>query len=33
VAARKAGATWLLTLDLRNFQALAQPGDAHIESP
>lgn len=33
VAARKAGATRLLTLDTRDFQALARPGDPLIESP
>ena len=32
-AARKAGAAALLTLDVRDFQALAQPGDPRIESP
>ncbi|RPI43321.1 MAG: PIN domain-containing protein [Betaproteobacteria bacterium] len=32
-AARKAGVETLLTLDLRNFQALAQPGDPRIQSP
>ena len=33
MAARKAGASRLLTLDVRDFQALAQPGDPRIESP
>ena len=33
VAARKAGAQRLLTLDLRNFQALVQPGDPRVEGP
>jgi predicted nucleic acid-binding protein len=33
VAARKAGATRLLTLDTRDFQALTRPGDPLIESP
>lgn len=32
-AARKAGAARLLTLDRRDFQALAQPGDPRIEGP
>jgi len=32
-AARKAGVDALLTLDLRNFQALALPGDPRIQSP
>lgn len=32
-AARKAGAVRVLTLDPRDFQALAQPGDPRIESP
>ena len=32
-AARKAKAAVLLTLDARNFQALARPGDPRIESP
>ncbi|MGH8562171.1 MAG: PIN domain-containing protein [Nevskiales bacterium] len=32
-AARKAGVDTLVTLDLRNFQALAQPGDLRIERP
>lgn len=32
-AARKAGAARLMTLDRRDFQALAQPGDPRIESP
>ena len=32
-AARKAGATRLLTLDQRDFQALVQAGDPRIESP
>ena len=32
-AARKAGAARLLTLDQRDFQALAQPGDPRIDSP
>ena len=33
VAARKAGAFRLLTLDVRDFQALVRPGDPLIESP
>lgn len=33
VAARKAGAARLLTLDVRDFQALVRPGDPRIESP
>lgn len=33
VAAKKAGAARLLTLDLRDFRALARPGDPAIESP
>jgi predicted nucleic acid-binding protein len=33
VAARKAGVDALLTLDLRNFQALVRPGDPRIQSP
>ena len=33
VAARKAGAERLVTLDLRHFQALARAGDPHIEGP
>ena len=33
VAARKSGVERLMTLDLRNFQALARPGDPSIESP
>ena len=33
VAARKAGVEALLTLDLRNFLALALPGDPRIQSP
>jgi predicted nucleic acid-binding protein len=33
VAARKAGAEVLFTLDLRDFQTLARPGDPRIESP
>ena len=32
-AANKAGAARLLTLDVRDFQALALPGDPRIESP
>ena len=32
-AARKAGAARLLTLDVRDFQALALPGDPHIDRP
>ena len=32
-AARKAGARALLTLDLRDFQALARPGDPQIRAP
>jgi len=32
-AARKAGVDALLTLDLRNFQALALPSDPRIQSP
>jgi predicted nucleic acid-binding protein len=32
-AARKAGADVLLTLDLRDFQSLARPGDPRIEGP
>ncbi|MBN8492975.1 MAG: PIN domain-containing protein [Burkholderiales bacterium] len=32
-AARKAGASRLLTLDRRDFQALTQPGDPRIDSP
>jgi len=32
-AARKAGAQVLLTLDLRDFQSLAQPGDPRIAEP
>ena len=32
-AARKAGAEVLLTLDLRDFQSLARPGDPRIEVP
>ena len=32
-AARKAKAEVFLTLDARNFQALARPGDPRIESP
>lgn len=31
--ARKAGAEVFLTLDLRDFQALARPGDPRIETP
>jgi predicted nucleic acid-binding protein len=31
--ARKAGAEVLLTLDLRDFQSLARPGDPRIEMP
>lgn len=33
IAARKAKAEVLLTLDVRNFTALAQAGDPRIESP
>lgn len=33
VAARKAGVVRLLTLDVRDFQALVRPGDPHIEMP
>lgn len=33
VAARKAGAARLCTLDRRNFQALARPGDPDIAAP
>jgi predicted nucleic acid-binding protein len=33
VAARKAGAEALVTLDLRHFRALARPGDPLIEAP
>ena len=32
-AARKAKAEVFVTLDARNFQALARPGDPRIESP
>lgn len=32
-AARKAGAPRFVTLDARDFQALARPGDPHIETP
>ena len=32
-AARKAGATEFFTLNLRDFQALARPGDPAIQSP
>ncbi|HYN62723.1 MAG TPA: PIN domain-containing protein [Rubrivivax sp.] len=32
-AARKAGAEVLFTLDLRDFQSLARPGDPRIETP
>ena len=32
-AAREAGAQALVTLDRRDFQALARPGDPRIESP
>jgi predicted nucleic acid-binding protein len=32
-AARKAGAERLVTLDLRDFQSLARPGDPRIEMP
>jgi predicted nucleic acid-binding protein len=32
-AARKSGATRLFTLDIRDFQAIAQPGDPEIVSP
>jgi predicted nucleic acid-binding protein len=32
-AARKAGAEVLITLDLRDFQALTRPGDPRIEMP
>ena len=33
VAARKVGAARLLTLDVRDFQALVRPGDPRIETP
>ncbi len=33
VAARKAGADTLLTLDMRDFQALTRRGDPRIEAP
>ena len=33
VAARKAGADTLVTLDGRDFQALSRPGDPRIETP
>lgn len=33
IAARKAGTEALVTLDLRDFQALARPGDPRIEAP
>lgn len=33
VAAKKAGVTRLLTLDRRNFEALAKAGDPRIETP
>ena len=33
VAARKAGAERLVTLDLRHFQALARAGDPRVEGP
>jgi predicted nucleic acid-binding protein len=33
VAARKAGAESLITLDLRDFQSMARPGDPRIEMP
>jgi predicted nucleic acid-binding protein len=32
-AARKSGATRLFTLDIRDFQAIAQPGDPEIVAP
>ncbi len=32
-AARKAGAESLITLDLRDFQSMARPGDPRIEMP
>lgn len=32
-AARKAGATRLITLDARDFQAISRPGDPAIETP
>jgi predicted nucleic acid-binding protein len=32
-AARKSGATRLFTLDIRDFQAIARPGDPEIVSP
>jgi predicted nucleic acid-binding protein len=32
-AARKAGVEVLITLDLRDFQSLARPGDSRIEMP
>ena len=32
-AARKAGAQALVTLDARDFDALARPGDPHIAAP
>lgn len=32
-AARKAGAARLVTLDVRDFQAIARPGDPSIETP
>jgi predicted nucleic acid-binding protein len=32
-AARKAGADVFVTLDLRDFQSLARPGDPRIELP
>ena len=33
VAARKCGAEVLLTLDLRDFQALVRKGDPRVEAP
>lgn len=33
VAARKAGAARLITLDLRHFQALVRPGDPQVVAP
>ena len=33
IAARKAGVARLYTIDVRDFQALARPGDPAIESP
>lgn len=32
-AARKAGAESLITLDLRDFQSMARPGDPRIQMP